>query len=47
LQAACGAIASTAVSALADGTARPMAGVMLTCGVLAAALVVVDGGRAG
>jgi MFS transporter, DHA1 family, multidrug resistance protein len=46
LQAACGAIASTAVSALADGTARPMAGVMLTCGVLAGALVVVDVVRA-
>ena len=39
LQAACGALASTAVSALADGTARPLATVTLVCAAAAAALV--------
>lgn len=35
LQTGCGALASTGVSALADGSARPMATVMLTCGLVA------------
>jgi len=39
LQSAFGAATATAVSALADGTARPMAGVMLGCALVAAALV--------
>jgi DHA1 family bicyclomycin/chloramphenicol resistance-like MFS transporter len=48
LQSTCGALASTAVSALADGTARPMAGVMLGCAVAAAVLVASEGrGRDG
>jgi DHA1 family bicyclomycin/chloramphenicol resistance-like MFS transporter len=38
LQTACGVMASTAVSVLADGTARPMAAVMLACAVAASAL---------
>lgn len=40
LQATCGALASTAVSGLADGTARPLATVTLACAALAAALVI-------
>lgn len=43
LQSTCGALASAAVSALADGTARPMAGVMLGCAVAAAVLVGAEG----
>jgi DHA1 family bicyclomycin/chloramphenicol resistance-like MFS transporter len=39
LQATCGALASAAVSALADGTARPLATVTLACATAAAALV--------
>jgi DHA1 family bicyclomycin/chloramphenicol resistance-like MFS transporter len=39
LQTLCGAAAAAAVSALADGTARPMAGVMLACGTVSAVLV--------
>lgn len=39
LQTACGALASAATSALADGTARPMAGVMLGCALLAFLLI--------
>jgi MFS transporter, DHA1 family, multidrug resistance protein len=39
LQSTCGALAATAVSALADGTARPMAAVMLACAGLSALLV--------
>jgi DHA1 family bicyclomycin/chloramphenicol resistance-like MFS transporter len=39
LQSTCGALASAAVSAFADGTARPLAAVTLTCAVIAAALV--------
>ncbi|AKT39634.1 Bcr/CflA family multidrug efflux MFS transporter [Chondromyces crocatus] len=39
LQMTCGALASTAVSILADGTALPMVTVMLTCAVLASILV--------
>ena len=39
LQTACGALASAATSALADGTARPMAGVMLACALLAFVLI--------
>ncbi|AKU92549.1 multidrug effflux MFS transporter [Vulgatibacter incomptus] len=35
LQTTCGALASTLVSALADGSAQPMAAVMLGCGLLA------------
>lgn len=38
LQTACGVLASAAVSALSDGTARPMAGVMLACAALALGL---------
>jgi DHA1 family bicyclomycin/chloramphenicol resistance-like MFS transporter len=45
LQSTCGALASSAVSAFADGTARPMAGVMLGCAVAAAALVAAGGAR--
>jgi DHA1 family bicyclomycin/chloramphenicol resistance-like MFS transporter len=47
LQSTCGALASAAVSALADGTARPMAGVMLGCAVAAAGLVAAGGARPG
>ena len=39
LQATCGALAASAVSALADGTARPLATVTLTCAAVAAVLV--------
>ncbi len=39
LQIACGAVASALVSALANGTALPMTGVMLGCGLLALLLV--------
>ena len=42
LQSTCGAAASTAVSALADGTARPMASAMLACAVLAAILLALE-----
>lgn len=38
LQTTCGVLASAAVSVLSDGTARPMAGVMLACGALALGL---------
>ncbi len=38
LQSTCDALAAWAVSALADGTARPMTTVMLACGALALAL---------
>jgi len=41
LQSVFGAVAATAVSALAEGSARPMAGIMAFCGV--AALVLVPG----
>jgi DHA1 family bicyclomycin/chloramphenicol resistance-like MFS transporter len=48
LQSTCGALAAAAVSALADGTARPMAGVMLGCAGAAAVLVAAGGaGSAG
>ncbi len=40
LQSTCGAVASTAVSALADGTARPLATVTLACASAATVLVV-------
>jgi len=40
LQATCGALASIAVSALADGTARPLATVTLACAAVATTLVV-------
>lgn len=39
LQTACGAFASAATSALADGTARPMAGVMLACALMSLVLI--------
>ncbi len=39
LQIACGAVASALVSALANGTALPMTGVMLGCGVVGLVLV--------
>jgi MFS transporter, DHA1 family, multidrug resistance protein len=39
LQSTCGALAATAVSALADGTARPMAAVMLACASASSLLV--------
>jgi DHA1 family bicyclomycin/chloramphenicol resistance-like MFS transporter len=49
LQMGCGAAAATAVSALADGTARPMTGVMLLCAALGLSLLAADGalGRRG
>jgi DHA1 family bicyclomycin/chloramphenicol resistance-like MFS transporter len=45
LQSTCGALAAAAVSALADGTASPMASVMLACAALAGALVALDRSR--
>ena len=39
LQSSCGALAATAVSALADGTARPLASVTLACGAAAVVLL--------
>jgi DHA1 family bicyclomycin/chloramphenicol resistance-like MFS transporter len=42
LQMVCAATAAVAVSALSNGTALPMAGVMCVCGVLALILVAVD-----
>ena len=43
LQSTCGALAATAVSALADGTALPMAGAMLACAAGAAILAFAPG----
>ncbi|BDG10199.1 multidrug effflux MFS transporter [Anaeromyxobacter paludicola] len=43
LQSTAGALAATAVSGLADGTARPLAGVTLACALLAAALLWAEG----
>jgi MFS transporter, DHA1 family, multidrug resistance protein len=47
LQSTCGVLASFAVSLLADGTALPMATVMLACGITAFALVRVDRASSG
>ena len=45
LQTTCGALASAVTSALADGTARPMAGVMFACALGSVLLVLPWGGR--
>jgi MFS transporter, DHA1 family, multidrug resistance protein len=47
LQSTCGVLASTAVSALADGTARPLANVTLACAGAAVALVMRRGAPEG